>query len=157
MRAVVQRVTASECRVEGSRVGAIDQGLLVLVGVGRGDDEEDVRKLSDQLVGLRVFDNEDGKLDRDVRDVGGGLLVVPQFTLYGDTDRGRRPSFHRAADPDGARDLYGRLVRGLRAVHQPVESGRFGAQMRIDAELDGPVTLWLDTASKHDRTSTDAG
>lgn len=157
MRAVVQRVTASECRVEGARIGAIDRGLLVFVGVGKEDDEEDVRKLSDQLVGLRVFDNEEGKLDRDVRDVGGGLLLVPQFTLYGDTDRGRRPSFHRAADPDRARDLYERLVGSLRAVHQPVESGRFGAHMRIEADHDGPVTLWLDTASKRDRASSGAG
>lgn len=147
MRAVVQRVTASECRVEGTRIGAIARGLLVFVGVGEEDDEEDVRQLSDQLLGLRIFDDEDGKFDRDVRDAGGGLLVVPQFTLYGDTDRGRRPSFHRAADPDRARRLYERLVRGLRAAHEPVESGRFGAHMQIEAEHDGPVTLWLDTAS----------
>lgn len=145
MRAVVQRVTASECRVEGTRIGAIDRGLLVFVGVGEEDGEEEVRKLSDQLLGLRVFDDADGKFDRDVRDVGGGLLVVPQFTLYGDTDRGRRPSFHRAADPDRARELYERLIRSLRAAHEPVESGRFGAHMQIEADHDGPVTLWLDT------------
>ncbi len=145
MRAVVQRVAAAECRVDGRTVGAIDRGMLVLLGVGENDDEEDVRRLSEQLVGLRIFDNEEGKMDRDVGDVDGGILVVPQFTLYGDTDRGRRPSFHRAAGPGRARDLYERLVRGLSAVHEPVASGQFGESMSIRTELDGPVTLRLDT------------
>jgi len=147
VRAVVQRVRGAECRVEDTVVGSIEHGLVVFVGVGENDDEEDVRSMAQRLVGLRVFDNEGGRMDLDVRDVDGGLLVIPQFTLYGDTDRGRRPSFHRAAGPERAEALYDRLVRSLRAVHEPVGSGRFGATMRIRADHDGPVTLLLDTAS----------
>lgn len=145
MRSIVQRVLEATCGVNGSTVGSIDHGLLVFVGIGDGDGEDDVEHMVDSLIGLRVFDNDQGKMDLDVRDVEGGLLVIPQFTLYGNTTRGRRPSFHRAAPPDRAESLYDRLVGRLRGIYEPVESGRFGAHMDIRARHDGPVTLILDS------------
>jgi D-tyrosyl-tRNA(Tyr) deacylase len=140
MRALVQRVSRAEVRV-GSRVtGHIGTGLLVLLGVGPDDGPTQVAWLSDKLAGLRVFPDEQGKMGRSVRDVGGGILVVSQFTLYGDASKGRRPSFTGAAPPERARPLYERLVAELGA-----QSGEFGADMQVELVNDGPVTLWLET------------
>lgn len=145
MRAVVQRVHSACCQVEGETIGAIDQGLLVFLGVGEDDAEEDVEYLVDKLSGLRVFEDQAGKMARDLQAVGGELLVIPQFTLYGDVHRGLRPSFDRAAGPDRARRLYQNLLSRLEASGHPVKAGEFGAMMDIRADNDGPVTILLDS------------
>lgn len=149
MRAVVQRVTRAEVRVGGEVVGAIDRGLLVLVGAGQTDGvedgEADVLWLAEKLLGLRVFADEAGRMNRDVREAGGGLLVVSQFTLYGDCRKGRRPSFVEALGPEPAERLYERLLDVLRVSGLPIEAGRFRADMQVTLVNDGPVTLLLDS------------
>jgi D-tyrosyl-tRNA(Tyr) deacylase len=146
MRAVVQRVLEARVRVGDRVVGEIGAGLLVLVGVGRDDGPEDVRYLAGKLPNLRVFRGEEGKdIDRSVADIGGALLVVSQFTLFGDARGQRRPSFLDAAPPAQARALYEDLVRELRAASVPVATGEFQAMMRVELVNDGPVTLLLDS------------
>ena len=145
MRAVVQRVTSARVTVDDRRVGGIRAGLLVLVGIARDDGSDDVSYLVDKVVGLRVFPDDDGRMNRSVRDVGGDILLVSQFTLYGDCRRGRRPSFDGAAAPREARAVYDELVRRFRDRGVPVETGVFQAHMKVDSVNDGPVTILLDT------------
>ncbi|MGE5247451.1 MAG: D-aminoacyl-tRNA deacylase [Verrucomicrobiota bacterium] len=145
MKAVVQRVSQASVSVEGEVVGAIGTGLLVLVGIGREDDEAAGRWLADKLLKLRVFEDVEGRLNRTVSDAGGGILVVSQFTLYGDVSRGNRPGFEAAAPPETAEPLYEKTVGYLRAVSPvPVETGRFRAAMKVSLVNDGPVTVLLE-------------
>jgi D-tyrosyl-tRNA(Tyr) deacylase len=149
MRAVVQRVTQARVWVDDRVTGEIARGLLVLVGVGRDDGPEDVKYLAGKIRDMRIFEGDAGKpMDRSVVDVGGSLLVVSQFTLYGDTRKGRRPAFDAAASPDRARALYEELVRELRAVPLPVATGEFQAMMRVELVNDGPVTILIDSTRR---------
>ena len=145
MRAVVQRVARASVTVDGDTVGQIGQGLMILLGVTHGDGEEQARWLAHKIAGLRIFDDEEGKMNRSLLDVGGSALVVSQFTLYGDCRKGKRPSFTGAALPEVAERLYERFVSllGEAGVDQ-VESGIFGARMRVEIHNDGPVTLILE-------------
>jgi D-aminoacyl-tRNA deacylase len=145
MRAVVQRVRRAAVIIDGETVGAIEHGLLVLLGVTADDSPDDGRWLADKLAGLRIFNDDSGKMNRSVADIGGALLVVSQFTLYGDCRKGRRPSFLGAALPETAVPLYEAFVNALRSLGLPVETGRFGAMMQVELVNDGPVTLILDT------------
>jgi D-tyrosyl-tRNA(Tyr) deacylase len=146
MRAVIQRVTDARVHVEDGVTGEIGRGLLVLVGIGRDDGPGDVAYLAGKIRDIRIFESDDGKpMDRSVADIGGAVLVVSQFTLYGDVRRGRRPSFDAAAPPDVARALYEDLVRELRAVPLPVATGEFQAMMRVELVNDGPVTILIDS------------
>ncbi len=145
MRAVLQRVREARVEVDGRITGSIGSGLLVLLGVAKGDDEAGAQWLADKIVGLRVFEDEAGKMNRSVVEMGGGLLVVSQFTLYGDTRKGRRPSFDGAAPPELARSLYESFVGKLRVTGLRVETGIFQADMQVHLVNDGPVTLICDT------------
>ena len=145
MRAVVQRVSRARAEVDGEAVGAIDGGFLVFLGVARGDGEGEAVWLADKVGGLRVFEDEAGKMNLSLQDTGGSVLVVSQFTLLGDCRRGRRPSFTEAAPPEEADRLYRRFVERLREVGLKVETGVFQAHMAVSLINDGPVTLWLDT------------
>jgi len=146
MRAVIQRVTSARVRVGERVTGRIERGLLVLVGVGRGDTLADVQYIAGKIRGLRVFESEAGKpMDRSVVEAGGAVLVVSQFTLYGDVRKGRRPSFDDAARPEEARELYETLVRELQAAHVPVSTGEFQAMMQVELVNDGPVTVLVDS------------
>ncbi len=147
MRAVVQRVARAHVDVEGSTVGQIERGLLILIGCGRGDTAQEAQWLSEKIAGLRVFENEAGKMDLNVIDIGGSLLIVSQFTLYGDITRGRRPSFDGALAKVEARALYETFVELCRA-HAPVQTGIFEAHMTVHLLNDGPVTLILDTPDR---------
>jgi len=146
MRAVIQRVSQASVVVDGEAVGRIDRGLLVLVGVSTTDGPADADWLADRLVGLRIFENDAGRFDASVVDVGGAVLVVSQFTLYGDTRKGRRPSFTAAAPGPQAEPLYERVVAAIAARGVPVGTGRFGARMQVQLVNDGPVTILLDSA-----------
>ncbi|HEY8496318.1 MAG TPA: D-aminoacyl-tRNA deacylase [Limnochordales bacterium] len=146
MRAVIQRVRSASVQVDGQVVGRIGRGLLVLLGVGQGDGEADAALMADKVAGLRIFEDDQGKMNLAPADVGAEFLVVSQFTLYGDIRKGRRPSFTEAAPPERARALYERFQELLRARGFRVESGVFGAKMLVQLENDGPVTLWFDTA-----------
>ena len=147
MRAVVQRVTEARVRVDDRVTGEIGRGLLVLVGIGRDDGQADVRYVAGKIRDTRIFQGEDGHpMDRSVVDASGAVLVVSQFTLYGDIRKGRRPSFDAAAAPENARSLYEDLVRELRAVPLPVATGEFQATMRVELVNDGPVTILIDSA-----------
>lgn len=145
MRAVVQRVSRADVSVDGACVGRIERGLLVLLGVTHGDTAEGARWLAGKIAGLRVFEDDQGKMNRSVSDVGGELLVVSQFTLYGDCRKGRRPSFDAAARPEEARALYEILVEELRRLGLGVATGVFQAHMAVGLVNDGPVTLLLET------------
>lgn len=144
MRAVVQRVSAASVRVAGEAVGAIEGGLLVLVGVADGDTDADLDWLARKLTGLRIFPDEQGKMNRSVIDVSGSVLLVSQFTLCADVGKGTRPSFGRAMEPARAEAMFDRLVAKV-SGSVPVATGRFGAQMEVALTNDGPVTLWLDS------------
>lgn len=144
MRLVIQRVSSASVRVEGETVGAIGRGLLVLVGVERGDDLARVRTAAEKLAGLRIFEDADGKMNLDAAAVGGAFLIVSQFTLAGSIERGRRPSFDRAAAPAEAAPLVEALVEDLRGRGFPVATGRFRAHMEVALVNDGPVTLIAD-------------
>lgn len=141
MLAVVQRVRDAQVVVEGRTIGAIGQGLLVLVCAERGDTEAQAERLLGKLLKLRIFSDEAGKMNRSVQDVGGGLLVVSQFTLAADTSGGNRPSFTNAAPPDEGRRLYEHFVAQARAAHPVVETGEFAADMQVHLVNDGPVTI----------------
>ena len=145
MRAVVQRVTSAKVEVDGEITGAIDAGLLVYLGAGKGDTDADRAYMLSKILGLRIFENEAGKMDKSVVDVGGALLVVSQFTLYGDVRRGRRPSFDDAMPPEDAERAYDAFVREARAQIE-VATGRFRADMRVRSINAGPVTIWIDSA-----------
>lgn len=144
MRAVVQKVSKSSVRVEGELVGSIDKGFNVLLGVEEGDGEQDAKYLAEKLVNLRIFEDEDEKLNLSIKDVGGSMLIVSQFTLLADCRKGRRPSFIKAARPEKANDLY-ELLCSLVEEHVPVEKGRFQTVMEVNIVNDGPVTILLDS------------
>ncbi|MBR0081948.1 MAG: D-tyrosyl-tRNA(Tyr) deacylase [Clostridia bacterium] len=144
MRAVVQRCKAATVEVEGQSVGAISHGLCVLLGVEIGDAEADADYISDKLLGLRIFDDENGVPNRSVTDEGGAILLISQFTLLGDARKGRRPSYSNAARPDTAVPLYERCIAALRKA-VPVETGVFGADMQVSLTNDGPFTILLDS------------
>jgi D-tyrosyl-tRNA(Tyr) deacylase len=145
VRVVLQRVSRAEVRIGGRTAGRIGRGFLLLVGLRADDTEEKLRWMADKVIGLRLFPDADGKMNLGLEDVGGGLLVVSQFTLYGDARKGRRPSFIEAAPPDVAVPLYERFVQLLRErAPGPVETGEFGAMMEVELVNDGPVTLILE-------------
>jgi D-tyrosyl-tRNA(Tyr) deacylase len=146
MRAIVQRVSRAQVCVNGEVTGQIGLGLLVLLGVGRDDGEADAIYLAEKIVGLRVFEDDAGKMNRNAQDVGGSVLAVSQFTLYGDVRRGKRPSFDAAAPPEKARELYEFFVEKIRATGLRCETGRFQAEMKVELVNEGPVTILLDSA-----------
>ena len=148
MRAVVQRVSRARVTIDREEAGRIEAGLLVYVGVGPDDGADEVDWLTSKLATLRVFPDDDGRFDRSLEDTGGAVLVVSQFTLYGDTRRGRRPAFTAAAPPEVAEPLIEQLVEALRQRGIQVATGRFGAHMLVDAVNDGPVTILLDSADR---------
>lgn len=148
MRAVVQRVTSSSVTVEEEVTGKIALGLMVLLGVAEGDTDKDAKYLAEKIAGLRIFEDEDGKMNLSVADVGGGMLVVSQFTLLGDCRKGRRPGFAAAAGPEEAERLYEQFVAIVRQQGIAVECGRFRTHMEVSLVNDGPVTMLLDSG-KH--------
>jgi D-aminoacyl-tRNA deacylase len=145
MRAVVQRVAWAKVEVDEEVTGAIEHGLLVYLGAGKGDGDADRAYVLSKVLGLRIFEHE-GKMDKSVVDVGGSLLVVSQFTLYGDVRKGRRPSFDSAMPPEDAERAYNTFVKEARAQGIRVETGRFRASMKVSSLNDGPVTIWIDSA-----------
>ena len=146
MRVLLQRVTAGRVTVEGRSVGEIGPGVVLLVGIGQGDTQNDADSLAEKIAGLRIFSDDEGRFNHSLLDVGGEALVVSQFTLYADTRKGKRPSFTQAALPQHARALCDRLVSSLRRLGvNPVATGEFGAHMAVDIHNDGPVTIWLDS------------
>jgi D-tyrosyl-tRNA(Tyr) deacylase len=146
VRVVVQRVSRAAVRVDGGTVGAIGRGFVVLAGFAAADTEPALRWMAEKIIGLRVFGDAEGKMNLALGDVNGALLVISQFTLYGDAQKGRRPSFIDAAPPAVAEPLYDRFVALLRELGAPVETGRFGAMMDVELVNDGPVTLLLERA-----------
>lgn len=146
MRALLQRVARASVTVDGAVTGAIGPGLLVLVGVGQGDTADDVAWLADKVAGLRIFEDDAGKMNRSLLDTSKALLAVSQFTLYADTAKGRRPSFINAAAPDTAKALYQLYCDRSRALGLTVQEGIFAADMKVELVNDGPVTIWLDSA-----------
>jgi D-tyrosyl-tRNA(Tyr) deacylase len=147
MKAVIQRVTKASVEVDGRVVGIIGKGLLVFLGVAKGDEESDGRFIVEKLKTLRIFSDEAGKMNRSVTDIGGSILLVSQFTLLGNTRNGRRPSFDEAAPPDEARRWYEWVESELKAQEIPVETGVFAAHMNVELLNEGPVTFWLDSRS----------
>jgi D-tyrosyl-tRNA(Tyr) deacylase len=145
MRAVVQRVTRARVTSEGELTGAIGAGLCVLVGVGQSDAEADASALADKVTKLRIFEDEAGKMNKSLLDVGGALLAVSQFTLYGDTSKGRRPSFVGAMEPGRAEQLFESFCAACRNQGVTVATGRFRTHMSVELVNDGPVTIWLDS------------
>jgi len=148
MRVVLQRVSRAKISVDGETTGEIGSGMLVLLGVAADDDETDAIYLVDKLVNLRIFDDEAGKMNRSLADVGGGLLIVSQFTLYADSRKGRRPSYTDAAPPEKANSLYEFFVRESARKVPAVKTGRFRATMNVELVNDGPVTIILDSPAK---------
>ena len=145
MRAVVQRVKEARIEVAGNTVGAIGKGLLVYLGVGKNNSEKDVEIIADKLVNLRIFADASDKMNLSVRDVGGAILLVSQFTLYGDCRKGRRPGFDSAGEPERAEKLYEKTINAIRQKGVPVETGVFAAHMDVTSVNDGPVTFLLDS------------
>lgn len=145
MRAIIQRVKEARVEVDGEVVGRIGEGILVLLGAGKDDTEEDAEYLAEKILTLRIFEDKDGKMNLSVTDTGGGVLVVSQFTLYGDCRKGRRPSFDKAAPSELAERLYELFVRTIRERGVKVETGRFRAMMDVHLVNSGPVTLMLDS------------
>lgn len=148
MRALLQRVTRSSVSVGGAEIARIGPGLLVLLGIGHGDDDPTAAALARRVCELRIFDDDAGRTNRSLLDVGGACLLVSQFTLYADTRRGRRPGFTDAAAPDIARHLWLRVAAGIRELGVEVGLGEFGATMAVELVNDGPFTIWLDTADR---------
>ena len=149
MRAVIQRVEKANVTVEGTSVGEIDQGLLVLLAVEASDGPEDLDFLKKKILNLRVFEDGEGKMNLSLREAGGSILMVSQFTLYGDLRKGNRPSFSRAAPPAQARELYQELIDQLRSEGVTVEAGEFQAMMKVALVNDGPVTLIVDSSKQY--------
>ena len=145
MRAVIQRVKSASVYVDGRLAGKIGNGLLVFTGVGKGDGESDVSYVASKLPDLRIFEDTSGKFNLSLKETKGEILIVSQFTLYGDCHKGRRPSFTEAEEPNAAKHLYERFVFGLRGLGIPVETGEFQAKMEVHLVNDGPVTLLLDS------------
>jgi D-aminoacyl-tRNA deacylase len=145
MRAVVQRVSRAQVAADGKVVGEINHGLLVLLGVAHADSETDADYLAEKIAGLRIFEDANRKMNLDTAAVGGGILVVSQFTLYGNVRRGKRPSFYAAAPSGRARQLYEYFVERIRAVGLPCQTGRFQEMMQVELVNDGPVTILLDS------------
>ena len=145
MRAVVQRVSHARVSVNDNVVGEIGRGLLVLLGVAKQDTPIDAEYLADKIVGLRIFEDSEGKMNLSVADIEGGVLVVSQFTLYGDVRRGKRPSFDDAASPEAAKELYQVVVAKIRKAEVPCETGRFQEMMRVELVNEGPVTILIDS------------
>ena len=147
MIALLQRVTSASVEVEGERIGGIGHGLLALIGVEKHDDEARARRLVERILGYRIFSDEDGKMNLNVQDINGSVLLVPQFTLAADTDKGMRPSFSSAADPATGKELFEMVVDIMRQSadldESQVQTGRFGADMSVQLVNDGPVTFWL--------------
>lgn len=144
MRIVLQRVTKASVTVDGSITGEIDTGYLVLFGVGKDDTQEDCRRLADKIINLRIFSDENGKINLSLKDVGGSLLIVPQFTLYADCRKGNRPNFIQAGAPDFADSLFKYFTEYCRSRGQHVETGIFGADMKVELLNDGPFTVILE-------------
>lgn len=145
MRVTLQRVSSASVTVDGSVTGKIGHGLLVFLGVGQGDSEADCRRIADKLAALRIFQDENGKINLSVRDIGGALLIISQFTLYADCRKGNRPNFIEAADPETARSLYEYFARYCsEKLELPVETGVFGASMRVELVNEGPFTINLN-------------
>jgi len=149
VRALVQRVSQASVTIEGQPVASIKQGLVVLLGAGRGDTEADTNYLADKIANLRIFSDEADKFNLSALDTGGEVLVVSQFTLYGDTRKGRRPSFTDAAPPDEAEPLIDRFIELLRAAGLKVETGRFRQNMLVEIHNSGPVTILIDSEERH--------
>jgi D-tyrosyl-tRNA(Tyr) deacylase len=145
MRACIQRVSEARVVVDGETVGEIGAGLLVLLGVAADDDDEQLAWLANKIVGLRIFEDDEGKMNRSLSEMGGAMLVVSQFTLYGDCRKGRRPSFIAAAPPEKAERMYDEFVEQVRQQGVTVATGRFRADMKVSLTNDGPVTIWIDT------------
>jgi len=146
MRACIQRVSEAQVTIDETVAGRIGRGIVVLLGVGHDDGDAEVTWLADKIVGLRIFEDEAGKMNRSLAEVGGAMLVVSQFTLYGDCRRGRRPSFTDAAPPELAEHLYEAFVAAVRKAGIEVATGQFREHMLVSLVNDGPVTLWIDTA-----------
>jgi D-aminoacyl-tRNA deacylase len=146
MIGLLQRVTHAEVRVDSKVVGAIELGLLVLVGIERGDTQQQADRLLERLLTYRIFGDDEGRMNRSLQDVGGGLLLVSQFTLAADTRKGTRPGFSPAAEPQEGKRLFEYLVRRAREQHGVVETGEFGAHMQVTLNNDGPVTFWLQVS-----------
>ncbi len=144
MRIVLQRVTSASVKVNGNICGEIGIGYLVLLGIGEGDTEEDCRRLADKIINLRIFADENDKINLSLSNVGGSILVVSQFTLYADCRKGNRPNFTQAAKPDVAENLYNYFVEYCRSKGQKVETGEFGADMKVELLNDGPFTIVLE-------------
>lgn len=149
MRACIQRVSRAQVVVSDETTGKIEQGLLVLLGVAGSDTREQLEWLAEKIVNLRIFEDDQGKMNRSLAEVGGAMLVVSQFTLYGDCRKGRRPSFIAAAPPEQAEQMYVEFVEVVRRLGVPVATGRFRAQMAVELVNDGPVTLWIDTDERN--------
>ena len=145
MRAVIQRVSESSVRVDGKVVGEIGKGIMVLLGVEEGDTEKEAQYIADKVIGLRIFEDEDGKMNHSLQEVGGELLAISQFTLLGDARKGRRPSYSNAARPEEANRLYEYFVEKVKATGTKVEKGVFQADMKVSLVNDGPVTILLDS------------
>lgn len=145
MRAVVQRVTNADVKIDGRVNGKIDDGLLVLLGVGNGDTEEDMKYIADKIIKLRIFSDENDKMNLSLEDVGGSMLVISQFTLYGDCSHGRRPYFGNTMEPVSANEMYEKFVAYIREQGIHTETGEFGADMKVSLTNDGPVTIILES------------
>ena len=145
MRAVVQRVTNADVKIDGRVNGKIDDGLLVLLGVGNGDTEEDMKYIADKIIKLRIFSDENDKMNLSLEDVGGSMLFISQFTLYGDCSHGRRPYFGNAMEPVSANEMYEKFVAYIREQGIHTETGEFGADMKVSLTNDGPVTIILES------------
>ena len=150
MIGLLQRVVSASVTVDASTVGAIGQGLLVLIGVQRGDTEREADRLLERLLTYRVFADEEGRMNRSLADLGGGLLLVSQFTLAADTRKGTRPGFSPAAEPELGRRLFEYMIAGARERHSTVETGVFGANMQVSLVNDGPVTFWLEVTPQNE-------
>lgn len=148
MRALLQRVTEAEVKVDGQTIGSKGAGLLILICAMAGDTQAEADQLINKITKLRIFKDDAGKMNKSIMDTGGSALIVSQFTLAADTKRGNRPGFSNAAPPDDGRALYEYFADGLAQVGVPVETGKFGADMQVSLINDGPVTIWLDTAER---------
>lgn len=148
MRVLIQRVSDASVAIDGETKGKIGQGFLLLVGIGENDDHSDIDWLVQKIVNMRIFSDEEGKMNRSIQDISGSLLVISQFTLHASTKKGNRPSFIEAAKPEFAIPLYEEFIDKLKAVKLTVETGVFGADMQVSLVNDGPVTIWLDSKDK---------
>lgn len=145
MRAVVQRVKEASCTVDGKKVGEIDKGIVLFLGIGQGDEEKDLNYLVEKVLGLRIFSDDEGKMNLSLEDIEGEILIISQFTLYGDVRKGKRPSFTRSSSPELGEKYYNKFIEEVRNMGVKAETGVFGADMDIELINDGPVTILLDS------------